>query len=675
MLKDHIPLFECAGVIKGKRLAFLSESERQTLERICDTLAPAFPDGDTALWRIGAADLDLTANLETALERVSDPLSLAQLKLLLTLFENSVYNGVGVGIWRSFESMTREQREAALFAWANSRIPQARMTFQSIKRLALALFYSLSPDGQPNPALASVQYAIPRFETPAYPPPIRPLEIHAPTTLTADVLVIGSGAGGGVIAGELSAAGADVIVVEKGDYFTERDFDGHELTANDRLFENSGALTTADRSMLVLAGKTLGGGTTINWSASLRTPDEVLDEWMRVYGFSGANTPAFARSLDAVMVRTNVNTTYAAGAAHNDRLEAGCRALGYHIAPIPRNVKGCEECGFCNFGCAFGAKQGTLKTYLQDAYDRGTRIIVRAEVERVTHSRGVVDGADVLVNHGEADAILVRIRAPIVVVAAGSLHTPAILMRSGLGNAHIGANLHLHPVTVTYGLYDEPIRGWQGAPMTRISGEFANLDGAGYGVRIETAPLHPGIGALALPWSNARQHREVMSKLAYLGNSIILARDRYGGRIGLDRRGQPVIHYRVHPHDSAHLMRGVLEALKIHRAADATAISSPHSIHTVWRVGEDFEAFLRDVEARGLPSNGYALFSAHQMSSARIGGSSAVGAVDPTGQTYEIRNLYAADGSVLPTASGVNPMITIMATAHYLAQGIKTKLG
>jgi choline dehydrogenase-like flavoprotein len=494
--------------------------------------------------------------------------------------------------------------------------------------------------------------------------------------LETDVLIIGSGAGGGVVAGELTEAGLDVIVVEKGGYYADGDFHGRERASTEQLFEKYGALTTADLSMVILAGSLLGGGTTINWAASFRTPPEVLREWEDEYGFSGAQGVDFQNSLDAVSRRINVNTEASGETALNGALARGCKALGYQVGVIPRNVKGCEECGFCNFGCPFGAKQGTLKTYLQDAHDRGARILVNAHVARILHRHGIVTGAAVSVRDSDGQTHPVTIKAKIVVAAGGSIQTPALLLRSGLGNENIGANLHLHPATVIYGLFDQPIRGWEGPPMTRICQEFANLDGRGYGVRLETAPVHPGIAALSLSWETGAAHKQTMQRLDYLANVLILTRDRHGGRVTLDKAGNPEIHYRLHPDDSRHTMRGVLEALRIHCAAGAHEVSSPHIPRAVFRPSEggSLESYLASVEARGLKSNAVALFSAHQMSSCRIGGNTALGAVDPTGESYEVRNLFVADGSVLPTASGVNPMVTIMATAHYIAQHIKARV-
>jgi choline dehydrogenase-like flavoprotein len=221
------------------------------------------------------------------------------------------------------------------------------------------------------------------------------------------------------------------------------------------------------------------------------------------------------------------------------------------------------------------------------------------------------------------------------------------------------------------------MRGWQGVPLGLVSSEFADLDGAGYGVRLETAPVHPGIAALTLPWESGDQHKRIMSQLDHLANVIILTRDRYGGRVTVDKRGQPVIQYRLHPHDAAHLQKGILAALRVHHAAGAREVASPHTRHTFYRAdqGRSFEAFLVSVNEQGLRPNSFSLFSAHQMASCRISGSSARGALKPNGETYEVRNLYVADASAMPTCTGVNPMISIMGMAHFLAQGMKAGYG
>ncbi|PJF21955.1 MAG: hypothetical protein CUN56_08470 [Phototrophicales bacterium] len=659
-------------------MSFLSVAEKETLSIICDTLIPRLePENgdDPNLFQLCASDLDLVTHFEAYIDRITTPAEKRQLKFVLNGLNTGLLNGIISGHWAPLKDMPQAAREDVLKKLATSRFELARTTFLTFKRVSTFLFYALMPSGQPNPTWKTFNYQPPP-QPETQPRPIEPFTINAPAVLETEILVIGSGAGGGVVAGELAQAGYEVMVIEKGDYFADHEFPRSEYEGMAQLYEKHGALVTSDATMSILAGSTLGGGTTINWSASFRTPDYVLKEWEQVLGFSGATSQALQNSFDAVIQRTNINTAESLANPNNRVFERGSQALGYTCEVVPRNVKGCEVCDFCNYGCQFGAKMGTLKTYLQDAYDAGAKIVVRGHVDRILHRHGKVIGAVVHVKEKNGAVHHVTVKAKVVVVSAGTIHTPAILLRSGLSNPNIGKNLYLHPTTVTTGLFDEPIDPWRGAPLTRVVRDFKNLDGNGYGVWLENAPAHPGLNGLATPWLDARQYKRAIQRLPNMANIIILTRDRDSGRITLDKHGQPHIHYRLSHYDAKHLMLGMKEALKIHIAAGALEVSTPHNDRPTYVPGRNgkLDYFLTQMEKRGLKPNDFALFSAHQMSTARIGGDSARGAIDPTGQSYEIKNLYVADGSALPNAPGVNPMLSIMAVSHYIAQQIKSRM-
>jgi choline dehydrogenase-like flavoprotein len=488
-------------------------------------------------------------------------------------------------------------------------------------------------------------------------------------TLEAEVVVIGSGAGGGVVAAELAAAGRRVVVVEKGSYFHEADFDGAELPATQRMFEKRGVLTTRDAGFVLLAGSNLGGGTTVNWMTSLRTPDHVLHQWQDEFGIAGAAGPEWQASLDAVCQRLNVNTDESVPNRQNQRLIDGCKALGYHWRVLPRNARGCQDCGHCCFGCRFGAKQGVLKTYLQDAYEHGAVIVAGAQVQRVTIDRGVATGIEAMVN-----GRLLTVRSRAVVAAGGSIQTPALLLRSGLRNSNIGRHLQLHPVAAVFGIYPEPIEGWHGALQTAACDHFADLDG-GYGFIIEVPPIHPGSAALAMPWRDAEGHHRLMAQLAHSATFIAITRDRDAGRVFIDRGGRPVVNYTVSRRDAVHVIRAAQEAVRLHAAAGAHTIGGPYNnLPEIAVTNGSVEDYVRRFAELGVRKNDMTLYSAHQMSSCRMGRDSRQAAVNPNGETYEVRNLFVADGSALPTSTGVNPMISIMALAHRNAQVIKARL-
>ncbi|MDP2313845.1 MAG: GMC family oxidoreductase N-terminal domain-containing protein [Pseudomonadota bacterium] len=656
-------------------------TERETLVAICDTLIPALealPDEDPRLMGLSASHMNLAAIVEQALSGTLDDDGRTELRQFLRMLEEPAFNGVTAGVWGMFSGLTLEARTRLLYAFSTHRLPPVRRAFAGLSRLVLSLFYSLDlPEAPPNPTHAVLGYE-------RSPQPVRhedaPIELLSvdDRPISCDVLIVGSGAGGGVAAAVLAKAGYDVLVVEKGDRFTTHDFDGREFMAQQRLYEQQGALTSADGSILLLAGSTLGGGTAVSWAGGLRTPAEVLEEWERTYGFDGVCGPEYQRSLDAVSERLGLDPAREDAPSVNTQVfEAGLRTLEYGVTRIPRMAGHCAgDCGACHFGCPTGAKRTTARTFLQDAHDRGARVLVRAHVERINQRAGEACGALLRVDRGDGRRRDIEVTCKAVVVAAGAVNTPALLLRSGLSNPNIGRNLHLHPTVATAGVFPQPIRAWQGAPMTRLSSQFANLDGRGYGVRLMNAPAHPGMLSFATPWQSGRAHKRRMQRGEATANIIAITRDRDGGRVTLDRSGRPRVGYTLSSHDAKHVMVGMQEAMRVHLAAGALEVRAPLANAPTYRPeqGGSFNEFLRGVEQAGLRPNGFPLFSAHQMSSSRIAGSPKLGAVNPHGESWELKHLFVLDGSALPTSSGVNPMLTILGVSHFLSQRIAALL-
>lgn len=661
---------------------WLTAADMRLLEAICETLIPVV-DVEVALdphglFRRPASAMQVAQGMAETLAD-EDAETRAEFRQLLGILRGPTGGILLIGRPVGFMRMKPEVRERALRSMANSNVAKLRQGFQAMKRLAMFVFYAgPNPDGGDNPNWAAVGFVSPPAP-PTVPKSIHPLNITGETTLDADVVVVGSGAGGGVIAAELSAAGKSVIVVEKGGYFNESDFTGHEAEMMPNLYLKRGLQSTKDLSMAILAGSCLGGGTVVNWSTSFRAPEMVLQEWERDYGLSGFTGSEFAAHYDAVSARIGVNLDDSAPNANNAIIERGCEKLSYHWAPIPRNANHCEQrCGACGYGCAYGRKQSTLLTYLQDAANKGARFVVDCTVERVTMDHGEATGVHAMaLDRATGQRHRVTIRAKTVVLCAGALHTPAILLRSGVSNANLGRHLKLHPVVAVAGFYPEPIRTWEGSLQTRYSDQFAQ--GISHGFKIEVAPGHPGLLGLASPWESGRQHKEYMQRLSTVSAMIVLVRDKNSGRITLDKHGEPVVDYPLGDHERKQLATGLVEGTKIHLAAGATSVGTLHSRLTMFDVPADgnpspdaLNAYLREVEERSLEPNRTMLFSAHQMGSARMASDARRGVIGPDHAVFGTRGLYVADGSAFPSASGVNPMLTILALAHRAAQSIKT---
>jgi long-chain-alcohol oxidase len=632
----------------GSEAPRLSPRRRRVLASICDTFAP----GSAAR---GSTDAILAA--VAANPRASER---ARLGPLLSLFA-----------LRRFDALPQERREAVLRAWCDSRLPQRRAAFQALRKGSLHFDAVLPPSpvyaatGYPG-ALGAAEQAAPRA--------IAPLRIAADTELDCDVCVVGSGAGGGTAAAVLAAAGLDVVVLEAGDHYDDADFDGSERDGWRRLYVQGGAAATHDQSVGLLAASCLGGTTVVNYSTSFRTPDEVRAEWA-AHGVPAFADEAYTRSLDAVWTRLGVNLDHNRPSRREELFRAGLQALGWHCEEMPRNVIGCDqdgpECGWCGFGCRRGAKQSTLKTWLADAHVAGARVLVRTSARRVLVEGGRARGVEARTAAGHR----VTVRARAVVAACGAIQTPALLRRSGLAKPAIGRNLRLHPATGAFGFFDEEVRPWEGTMQAVYSDRHRDLDGAGYGVKYETTAFHPSLFAAFAPWRSAAQYAELARGLSRMSLVGVLLRDRGGGEVRVGRDGEPIVSYRLSETDTRHVRTGLDGAARILEAAGARRIVSAHTRHVSYEPGRGSrERFVRDADACGWGAGRCVFYSFHIMGSARMGGSPATSACGPEGETWEARDLVVCDGSTFPTASGVNPMVTIEAIAHLNASALAARL-
>lgn len=647
------------------------------LAALCDALLPALPSSDPASHAaIPVRILELIAGAK-AEDR-------ERFEQLLDLMASPLLGFTWLGPLRSADRLSPSQRETLLRRWAASPIPDLRNAFNSLRKLTALLFYGdVQPTQQPsNPA--TQQLNNPHWHALGYeplsqhaPPDPAPLPLWQPRPnepMDCDVLVIGSGSGGSVVAAHLAAQGLDVVVVEKGPYAPTHEFTQHELPTLRRHFEASGLLTSHSGSITVLAGSTLGGGSTINWAGALRTPDFVLHEWATQHSNHHFLEKTYLEGFDFVEKRNSVSADF----RHNPQNEALLQAaqnLGHRVGNIPMNLRFPPELppelawkatGFSCYGDAFGIKQGGAQTFLHDAAQCGARLLPNTVVERILTKNGAVAGAELSVEGRAATC-----QAKRVVVCAGALHTPVLLLKSGLRHPHIGRHLYLHPVAATGAFHQEEMCAWYGPMMSVIVREFEQLDG-NWGFRIECPPLHPGLAAFALSWDGGEAFHRDMARLRHLAVNICLVRDRFGGRVEVGKKsGQPLIRYELHPYDRRHLLRAMQESVRMHTAARAREVRVMHNQPERFLPEKhDLEAFLKKIAAKNWAPNRFGLFSAHQMGTCRMGGNAADYPVKPNGETREVRNLFVADASLFPSASGTNPMLSVQALAYHVARGM-----
>lgn len=658
----------------------LSDRQMEALRAVCDALAPALEreDDPHGFWARSASDLDVAGKIADLVGRL-DVRSQREFARLLDLLGSRALGATWLGPMRPVTALSPEEREAMLRRWSLSPIPVLRQGFLTLKKLAGMLFYGTSEPEAPNPNWAAIGYEGPLALPPSSAPSLSVLVPEADLTLSCDTVVVGSGAGGGVVAGELAEAGEEVIVLEKGPYVDYAGFEQREAEALDRLYEQHGALVTRDGAVSVLAGSCLGGGTTINWAGSFRTPEDVLRQWAEEHAAPHFVSDAFRQGFEALEEALGVGTERGRHNPQNEALLRGCRALGLPVEDIPRNTRApaseaeWRALGYSGLGDRLALKQGMAETYLRRAAAHGARLLADTEAEWIVIQSGRAVGLEAVHRGPGGRRHRVTVRARRVVVAAGALHTPALLRRSGIEHPHLGRHLFLHPTVAVAARYGQPMQPWFGPMMSAVSNALTHLDGL-YGVKLETPPVHPGILALALPWRSGEQHKGVMAQAEHVGAFIVLTRDRDGGVVRLDRRGRPVLHYRLSAFDRAHLLRGIVEAARIHLAAGAEEVHFPHNAAPVFRREEgeaSLERLLAGIARWGWAPNRFPLFSAHQMGTCRMGGDASRHPVDPEGAVRGTRNLYVADASAFPSSSGANPMLSVQAIAHFTAQHLK----
>ena len=655
----------------------LTQEQRAVLVAVCDTLLPeiARQEDPGGLFATGAGAAHTAERVEQLISSVEDPRDAARFQMLLSALGSPLVNLMLSGRFASITGMEPAAREAVLKSWAHSAIPLRRAGFQALKRLAHLAYYCWPMSDGSHPAWRAVGYPGP---LPSPPEPVDPLPILAidrDTTLECDVVVVGSGAGGGVVAGVLAQGGRSVIVLERGERTDVRHMTQIEGEMLGALYVGRGLVVTESGSMPILAGSCLGGGTVINYTTSFPLPDQTRREWDELSGLTLFAGPRFGESLDRVNARLDVGTRWTTPSSRDALLERGCRAQGWHVATMPRNVTDCREgleCGYCGYGCRHGAKNSTERTYLADAVRAGARLVVRCEAERVLSERGRAIGVLATVRRPDGTTCALTVHARAVVVACGAIHTPALLRRSALHNRNIGRGLRLHPSTALVGIFPERVEPWSGTLQTRYSDQFADLDGRGYGARFETAPVHFALAASGFGWESALHAKQDVAQLAHMSVVGVLLRDRDAGLVSVSRTGKPRVRYEPSRYDTDHLRQALRGAAQVLAAAGATEIFSLHTPPVRARPDQSgwLPTFGTALDARGYRYCRMSYITFHQMASAAMGSDPRRSVVGEMGETHELGGLYVADGSAFPTSSGVNPMITIMAIADHVARGI-----
>ena len=496
---------------------------------------------------------------------------------------------------------------------------------------------------------------------------VRGREVRTPFSAQADVIVVGSGAGGAVVARELANDRRSVIVVEEGGYWGPEHYSAMTPSNVFRRMAREAGLGTAigvgeTPLIAVLAGKCVGGSSVLTGGVCFRIPENVLVAWVRDLGLTHMSPDALEPHFAAVERAMEVETVPAHMMSRSTELFVeGAAKLGIRMKPLRRNTRGCRGASRCNFGCPHFAKMSVDVSYLPDACAHGARILSDALVERVLLTGGRATGVEgrFLDETGEP-RIAFRITGSVVVVACGALHTPLLLRRSGLRGRQLGRGLTLHPSVRVYGIFDERVDGWDGAFQSVYSDDFEH-DGitliSAYGTPNLLAGGFPGVGG---------EHRRFVHEIPHTAVFGAMIRDDGGGRVRRWLSREPLVSYRMAPRDGERMRRAMRILAEMAFAAGARQVILPVFGAPPIASTKELDAFL----ARRPSLRRVECVAFHPLGSAKMSTDASRGVVKPSGETWGVDNLFVADGSVLPTSVGVNSQLPVMAVARQIALGI-----
>ena len=489
-------------------------------------------------------------------------------------------------------------------------------------------------------------------------------------TKEVDIVVIGSGASGGVIARELSPLcddGVRIAVLEWGPRFKKEEFTGREVEMANRLYFDGGGFFNTDRNITIAMGKAYGGSTVVYTGTTFVIPEKVLQEW----DVPGLTFQEMQRRSKKYFEECNVTLTPPELINDNNRLfHEACTKLGYDVEKFPVNIKGCDGSGLCNLGCPNEAKMGTHVVQLPQAQSRGVEVVTNCQVERIGQRscRAVV--RDPGIGHpspwepGEYE-----VRAKVVIVCAGAVHTPALLQHSGLGTdlPTMGRYVTLHPALILVGQHDRPLTNFYGHPKCYFSDHFV----ASHGFIMETCMYFPFMTAKSMSGFGA-EHAQMMQHMDRLQQVLVMAFDKAvsENRITADKQGNPQVHYTLSERVLDSFFTSMAVVARVLFASGAKRVHAPAGVKFFIEAAEQDRLDQLMSRDRFKPGK-VSISSAHIMGGCRMGQDRATSVTNPFGQVHGHPWLFVADASLFPRCSEVNPYITIMALADRVAEHVR----
>ncbi|MDF1780303.1 MAG: GMC family oxidoreductase [Alcanivoracaceae bacterium] len=492
--------------------------------------------------------------------------------------------------------------------------------------------------------------------------------LNGDVRLRANVVIVGSGAGGSVVAYELARQGLSVLVLEAGPYVPSEKFSEDFTQSLEHLYADAGAQTNKEGDLLVLQGACVGGSTVVNACAAFRTPDFILRDWQEKFGLVGLSPesmlPYFERVEKHLSVEENGEHEIA---KHSQLARQGANKLGWSVKPLKRNIRDCALTGHCLSGCKTDRKQSMLVTYLPWALASGASLYSDVMVTRVKATDGRANGVIAEVRNADgAVQANIEVSADLVVVAAGAIQSPLLLQKSELANSsdQVGRNFACHPSLFVAARYPMPVHPWRGALVGVYIDEFMLpekggfiLEAGGLGAVELCLVTEPGTGAPFVDYMRDAKH--------YSG-IVTLIHDHNVGRISW-QDGEKRIDYALADEDFESMLAALAAAARVHFAAGAEKVFVPSTQSLQINSEAEIDQVL--AELRNAPQV-LRMVSYHPQGTCRMGADPANSVVSEGGECHDVAGLYVADASLFPTSIIVNPQVTVYAMASRIADQI-----
>ncbi|MGZ3420046.1 MAG: FAD-dependent oxidoreductase [Polyangiales bacterium] len=480
--------------------------------------------------------------------------------------------------------------------------------------------------------------------------------------LEAEVVIVGTGAGGAAAAYELAKRGHAVLLLEEGDYHKRSTFRGRAPDMTKLMYREQGlTIAWGNVGVPVFAGRAVGGSTVINSGTCYRTPERVFSRWRAKYGlsdFSSELLDEWYEQVESMLQVTPANPDHTGGVGRV--VARGAEKMGWkRAAPLRRNAPDCDGQGICCFGCPTGAKRSTDVSYVPEALKRGAQLLTAAKVEIVEIVADKARGVRGKLANGRP----FRVRAGATVVSGGALMTPLLLRRSGLKHPWIGQNLSIHPATKVLALFDEVVDQSRGIPQAYGIEDFDDE-----GIMLEGGSTPFDVTSVGVPFVG-RRFMEVMAQFPHLATFGMMVQDVGRGSVR-ELGGRLVIRYDMHPHDLERMQKGVVRLCELFRAAGARKVLP--FVAGAQEISSE-EGLQRLSQRRARPGD-FEVTAFHPLGTARVGTDPRRSVCGPDHQTHEVAGLYVMDGSAIPSSLGVNPQLTIMAMSLRASEMLSQRL-